>query len=276
VKPAELLRRHGLRPKKGWGQNFLGDERLLSELASLARLRPGDVVVELGAGLGHFTRALAATGARAVAVERDRELAPVLRQELPGVEVVEADAKSFDLRAVASRAGQRVVVCGNLPYHLSSPILFHLLDQRAAVRRAVLLLQREVAERIAAPPGGRDYGLLSVLLQHVADASLELAVPRHAFTPPPEVESAALVLEFLEQPRAAVHDEARFRALVKAAFSKRRKTLWNALKGMPGAREALEKAGIDPQRRAETLTVEEFASIERGFKDSPGSPSAPG
>jgi 16S rRNA (adenine1518-N6/adenine1519-N6)-dimethyltransferase len=276
VKPAELLRRHGLRPKKRWGQNFLGDERLLSELASLARLRPGDVVVELGAGLGHFTRALAATGARAVAVERDRELAPVLRQELPGVEVVEADAKSFDLRAVASRAGQRVVVCGNLPYHLSSPILFHLLDQRAAVRRAVLLLQREVAERIAAPPGGRDYGLLSVLLQHVADASLELAVPRHAFTPPPEVESAALVLEFLEQPRAAVHDEARFRALVKAAFSKRRKTLWNALKGMPGAREALEEAGIDPQRRAETLTVEEFASIERAFKDSPGPPSAPG
>jgi 16S rRNA (adenine1518-N6/adenine1519-N6)-dimethyltransferase len=276
VKPAELLRRHGLRPKKRWGQNFLGDERLLSELASLARLRPGDVVVELGAGLGHFTRALAATGARAVAVERDRELAPVLRQELPGVEVVEADAKSFDLRAVASRAGQRVVVCGNLPYHLSSPILFHLLDQRAAVRRAVLLLQREVAERIAAPPGGRDYGLLSVLLQHVADPSLELAVPRHAFTPPPEVESSALVLEFLEQPRAAVHDEARFRALVKAAFSKRRKTLWNALKGMPGAREALKKTAIDPQRRGETLTVAEFASIERAFKDPPGSPSAPG
>jgi 16S rRNA (adenine1518-N6/adenine1519-N6)-dimethyltransferase len=276
VNPAELLRRHGLRPKKQWGQNFLGDERLLSELASLARLRAGDLVVELGAGLGHFTRALAATGARVVAVERDRELAPVLRQELPGVEVVEADAKSFDLRAVASRAGQRVVVCGNLPYHLSSPILFHLLDQRAAVRRAVLLLQREVAERIAAPPGGRDYGLLSVLLQHVADASLALAVPRHAFTPPPEVESAAVVLEFLEQARAAVHDEARFRALVKAAFSQRRKTLWNALKGMPGAREALERTGIDPQRRGETLTVAEFASIERRFKDSPGSPSAPG
>src|SRR6267378_3321488 len=130
VRPAELLRRHGLRPKKGWGQNFLGDEQLLSSLAALARLRPGDVAVELGAGLGHFTRALAATGAQVVAVERDRELAPILRIELPGVQVEEADAKSFDLRAVAARAGQRVVVCGNLPYHLSSPILFHLLDQR--------------------------------------------------------------------------------------------------------------------------------------------------
>jgi 16S rRNA (adenine1518-N6/adenine1519-N6)-dimethyltransferase len=265
VKPAELLRRHGLRAKKQWGQNFLGDDELLSELAALARLGPGDTVVELGAGLGHFTRALAATGARVVAVERDRELAPILREQLPDAEVVEADAKSFDLRAVAARAGRRIVVCGNLPYHLSSPILFHLLDQREALQRAVLLLQREVAERIAAPPGGRDYGLLSVLVQHVADASLGLAVPRHAFTPPPEVESVALVLEFLERPRAEVRDEARFRALVKAAFAQRRKTLWNALKPMPGAREALERAGIDPQRRGETLTVEEYASIERLF-----------
>ena len=263
VKPAELLRRHGLRPKKDWGQNFLGDEAVLGELAALARLGPGDTVVELGAGLGHFTRALRATGARVVAVERDRELVPVLRAELPEVEVAEADAKTFDLRAVAAKS--RVVVCGNLPYHLSSPILFHLLDQRDAVRRAVLLLQREVAERIVAPPGGRDYGLLSVLLQHVAEARIGLAVPRHAFTPPPEVESAALVLEFLEKPRAQVRDEARFRALVKAAFSHRRKTLWNAVKAMPGAREALEAAGIDAKRRGETLTVEEFAAVERAL-----------
>ena len=265
VKPDELLRRHGLRPKKDWGQNFLGDEELLSSLAALARLKAGDTVVELGAGLGHFTRALASTGAHVVAVERDRELVPILRAELPGVEVAEADAKSFDLRQVAMRADQRVVVCGNLPYHLSSPILFHLLDQRAAVRRAVLLLQREVAERIAAQPGGRDYGLLSVLIQHVADVQLAISVPRHAFTPPPEVESAALVLEFLEKPRAAVRDERRFRVLVKAAFSQRRKTLWNAVRAVPGAREAMARAGIDPQRRGETLSVEEFASIERAL-----------
>ena len=265
MKPAELLRRHGLRPKKDWGQNFLGDEELLASLAGLARLQRGDFVVELGAGLGHFTRVLAATGAHVVAVERDRELVPILRAELPDVEVAEADAKSFDLRVLAARARQRLVVCGNLPYHLSSPILFHLLDQREAVRRAVLLLQREVAQRIAAPAGGRDYGLLSVLVQHVAEPRLALSVPRHAFTPPPEVESAVLVLEFLDRPRAEVADEARFRTLVKAAFSQRRKTLWNALKQVPGGREALQKAGVDPQRRAETLTVEEFASVERAL-----------
>jgi 16S rRNA (adenine1518-N6/adenine1519-N6)-dimethyltransferase len=256
--PGELLRRHGLRPKKEWGQNFLGDARVLADLARLARAAPGDVIVELGAGLGHLTQALAATGARVVAVERDRELAPVLREELPGVEVVEADAATYDLGGF----GRRVIVCGNLPYHLSSPILFHLLDQRAAVKRAVLLLQREVAERIAAPPGGRDYGLLSVLVQHVADAEIALDVPRHLFTPPPDVESCALALEFLDAPRFEVHDERRFRALVKAAFGQRRKTLWNALKNFPGGREALKRAGIDPQRRAETLSVEEFASIE--------------
>jgi 16S rRNA (adenine1518-N6/adenine1519-N6)-dimethyltransferase len=263
--PSEILRRHGLRPKKEWGQNFLGDERILRDLAALARLGPGDQVVELGAGLGHFTRMLASTGARVLAVERDRELAPILRAELPGVEVVEADAKTFDLQAVAQRAGGPVVLCGNLPYHLSSPIIFHLLDQRTAVKRAVLLLQREVAERIAAEPGGRDYGLLSVLVQHVADARIGLSVPRHAFTPPPEVESCALVLEMLPQPRGAVKDEQRFRTLVKAAFSQRRKTLWNAIKPMPGAREALVAAGIDPQRRGETLSVEEFAAVERAL-----------
>jgi 16S rRNA (adenine1518-N6/adenine1519-N6)-dimethyltransferase len=260
-RPAELLRAHGLRPKKDWGQNFLGDPRILDSLAALASVQAGDTVVELGAGLGHLTRALLATGARVVAVERDRELAPILRAELPAAEVVEADAKSFDLSSVA--AGSKVVVCGNLPYHLSSQILFHLLDQRRFVRRAVLLLQREVAERIAAEPGGRDYGVLSVLVQLVADAHVGLAVDRHAFTPPPRVDSSALVIDFLAEPRAKVQDERRFRALVKAAFAQRRKTLWNSVASVEGAREALLRAGIDPQRRAETLSVAEFAAIER-------------
>jgi len=264
--PGQLLRKHGLRPKKEWGQNFLGDPGVLAALARLARATPEDVIVELGAGLGHFTRVLAATGAHVVAVERDRELVPILRKELPGsVEVVEADAKSFDLK----RIGRRAIVCGNLPYHLSSPILFHLMDQRQSVKRAVLLLQAEVAERIAAPPGGRDNGLLSVLVQHVADAEIAFDVPRHLFTPPPEVESCALVLDFLDTPRAQVNDERRFRALVKAAFGLRRKTLWNALKNFPGGREALQRSGIDPQRRAETLSVDEFAAIERAIQPRP-------
>jgi 16S rRNA (adenine1518-N6/adenine1519-N6)-dimethyltransferase len=269
--PAQILRRHGLKPKKEWGQNFLGDEGILREMAALAGLQPGDTVVELGSGLGHYTRALLATGAKVVAVERDRELVPLLKEEFASelaagtVRVEEADAKSFDLAAVAAGAGGPIVLCGNLPYHLSSPILFHLLDQRAQVRRAVFLLQKEVAERVAAAPDTSEYGLLSVLLGLFADARIGMQVGRRHFHPPPEVESAVLVLDFLAAPRATIVDEQRFRALVKAAFAQRRKTLWNALRPVPGAREALQAAGIDPQRRGETLSPEEFASIERAF-----------
>ena len=249
-RPIEILRRHGLHPKKEWGQNFLGDPRILGSLAGLARAGPGDLVVELGAGLGHLTRARAASGATVVAVERDRELVPILKELLPAVEIAEADAKSFDLAPLAARAGRQVIVCGNLPYHLSSPILFHLLDQRVHVRRAVLLLQREVAERIAAPPGGRAYGLLSVLVQHVADAEIGLQVSKHSFHPPPDVESSALVLEFRDELRAPVQDEKRFRLLVKAAFQQRRKTLWNSIKAFLGGREAVQKAGGRCERNA--------------------------
>jgi len=267
VTPAELLRRHHLKPKKDWGQNFLGDARVLRDLAELTGAKKGDLVVELGAGLGHFTRALAATGAHVVAVERDRELAPILREELLqlDVEVLEADAKTFDLRPLVEKHGRPIILCGNLPYHLSSPILFNLMDQRRMLERAVLLLQREVAERVAEPPGSRDYGLLSVLVQHVADARIGLQVSRTYFTPPPDVESSVLVLDFLPELRAPVVDEKRFRVLVKAAFSQRRKTIWNAVRSVPGAREALAPAGIDPQRRGETLTVAEFAAIERAM-----------
>ncbi|MBS2022476.1 MAG: ribosomal RNA small subunit methyltransferase A [Deltaproteobacteria bacterium] len=240
---------------------------MLGALADLAELTPQDTVVEFGAGLGHFTRLLRETGAKVVAVERDRELAPILRAEVEplGVSVIEADAKTFDLSLIAQGAGGRVVLCGNLPYHLSSPILFHLLDQRKFLKRAVLLLQKEVAERVAAPPDTSEYGLLSVLVQHVADARVGLQVPRHFFHPPPDVESAALVLEFLETPRAPVTDELRFRTVVKAGFSQRRKTLWNAMKSLPGGREAIVATGIDRMRRGETLSVEEFASLERAL-----------
>ena len=272
--PAELLRRHNLRAKKDWGQNFLGDERILAEMAALARLTAQDTVVELGAGLGHYTRALAESGAQVIAVERDRELVPILKEELKGlrVEVEEADAKSFALGPVAARAQGKIVLVGNLPYHLSSPILFHLLDERTAVKRAVFLLQREVAERIAAPPDSENFGLLSVLIGLHADAEIGLRVGAKAFHPPPEVESAVLVLEMLASPRAEVVSEDRFRAVVKAAFAQRRKTLSNALKAVPGAREALEVSGIDPKRRGETLSVAEFAAIERAIGPLPVQP----
>lgn len=274
--PGILLRRHGLHPKKQWGQNFLGDVDTQARIAALTAAGPEDTVVELGAGLGHLTSQLAKSGAKILAVERDRELAPVLRAELgptfPNVRIVEADATSFDLAGAAREAGRPVIVCGNLPYHLGSPILFHVLDNRVHVRRLVVLLQKEVVERIVSAPDTENYGLLSVLLQHVADVELAMRVPSGVFVPPPAIDSAVLVAEMLPTLRAPVSDEPTFRALVKAAFAQRRKTLSNALKPIAEKDRlglAAEQAGIDLRRRGETLSVEEFAALERALAAIP-------
>jgi len=267
--PRALLDRHGLKAKKSWGQNFLGDEEILDHIARLAVEVEGERVVELGAGLGHLTVRLLARGARVIAVERDRDMAKVLREELgERIELLEADAVTLDYGKLAAEDHQ-VAVVGNLPYHLTSPILFSLLDQAEHVSRAVFLLQREVAERLAARPGTKDWGLLSVLLQLRARVHVVRRVPAGAFHPPPDVESAVLHAA-LGPPRAAVGDEDRFRKLVKAGFAQRRKTLWNALgaariAGPERLRAALDAAGVDGQRRGETLEVEEWAALARAL-----------
>ena len=275
--PRALLDKYELRAKKSWGQNFLGDEGILDDIARLAAPGAADAVVELGAGLGHLTARLLARGARVVAVERDRDMARVLRGELGGrITLLEADAARVDYgeirRLIAPStptAVPKLAVVGNLPYHLTSPILFSLLDQLEHVSRAVFLLQREVAERLAARPGSRDWGLASVFLQREADVSVERIVPPGAFVPPPNVESAVLCALF-RAPTDAVAVPERFRRLVKAGFAQRRKTLRNALEAAriaPPERlaEALARAGVDPGRRGETLTVAEWAAIDRAL-----------
>lgn len=287
--PRALLERYDLRAKKTWGQNFLGDPAVLDDIAALAATEPGEAVVELGAGLGHLSSRLLLRGARVVAVERDRDMVRVLRRELGDrITLLEADAARLDWPELAERFGtpdpggqaapdpssrRRLAVAGNLPYHLSSPILFSLLDAAPSIRRAVFLLQREVAERLAAEPGGKEYGLLSVLLQRHAEVEVARRVPAGAFWPPPKVESAVLCAQF-RPPAEAVLDEARFRRLVKAGFGQRRKTLRNALEaGRVAPAEqltaAMEAAGIDPARRGETLSVAEWAALERALGEPP-------
>ena len=268
--PKELLRRHGLRPKQSWGQNFLGDPDALARIAQAVRLSPGEVVVELGPGLGHLTRALLATGATVVAVERDRDMVRVLEGlGLPNLRVVAANAA--DVRFAELAGVSPVAVCGNLPYHLTSSILFEVLEQRLQVSRAVFTLQKEVVTRLAARPGNRDYGLLTVLLGLYFDVEELFVLPARMFHPPPKVDSAVVRLTTRASPRAPVHGDERFVRLVKAAFAQRRKTLWNSLRSDEGlasperVRAALEAAGVDPTRRAETLSIEEFAAIERAL-----------
>lgn len=275
--PRALLGRYALRAKKSWGQNFLANEEILDQIAQLAAPSPGARVVELGAGLGHLTARLLAHGARVVAIERDRDMARVLRGELGDrIDLREADAARLDFAALAREgtapgadAPPRVAVVGNLPYHLTSPILFSLIDQAPHVARAVFLLQREVAERLAVPPGAREGGILTILLQREADVSIERIVPPGAFHPPPKVHSAVLCALF-RPPADAVIDPARFRKLVKAGFAQRRKTLSRALgSARIASQEALSgafaAAGVDPQRRGETLTLAEWAALERSL-----------
>lgn len=267
--PADLLRRFGLKPKYSWGQNFLGDETALAKIAEAVELKKDEPVVELGPGLGHLTRALLKTGAKVTAVERDRDMVRVLESmKLPGLNVVAGNAAEIDF---AKTAGvDQVAVVGNLPYHLSSTILFEVLDQSHHVTRAVFTLQLEVVTRLAAPPGGRDYGLLSVLLGLRYEVELVFKLSRNLFHPPPNVDSAVVRLTRRAQPSAEVKDEARFRKLVKAGFAHRRKTLLNSLKGDPVFKAmdlaaALTQAGLDGTRRAETLSVAEFAALERAL-----------
>ncbi len=266
--PREMLRRLGLTAKHSWGQNFLSDEGVLERIAEEALLRPGEPCVELGPGLGHLTRFLLATGAKVTAVERDRDMVDGLkRQQIEGLTLVEGNAAETDFAKVAG--ADQVVVVGNLPYHLSSPILFEVLDQADHVTRAVFTLQQEVVDRLAVEPGSRESGVLTVMLSLRFRVECAFEIPAHFFHPPPKVDSAVLKLTRLPKPRAEVISEARFRKVVKAGFAQRRKTLSNSLKTEKTLctdwAPVLAKAGVDGQRRAETLSVEEFAAIERAL-----------
>jgi 16S rRNA (adenine1518-N6/adenine1519-N6)-dimethyltransferase len=269
-----LLARYGLRPKKSWGQNFLEDENIRIRIVAAAGLGAEDVVVEIGAGLGAITARLLPTARRVIAVERDRDMVRVLTGELgadPRLVIREEDALSFDLAAAAREAGRPLVVVGNLPYQITSPLLFKIAEESAGgevVGRAVLMVQREFAERMVAPPGGKIYGRLSVMIQQLARVRRLFDVGSHAFLPRPAVTSTVFSLEPRPAPLAPVKDAALFAAAVRVGFGARRKTLRRALAtafGDAPAQAALEAAGIDGARRAETLAVEEFGRLADGL-----------
>ncbi len=258
--------------RRALGQHFLRDAGIARRIVEIAGLTPADLCVEIGPGEGVLTFLLAERAGRLLALEVDEKLVEGLRSRLaalPHVEVRQADARRFDYAALPTLRPSpegRVVIVGNLPYSVSKPILERLVAARTAVSEMVLTLQKEVAERVAAGPGSKRYGALSVLTQLYCDVRLALAIPPGAFRPPPKVDSAVLHLRVLATPRVPVGDEGKFHRLVKAAFGQRRKTLANALAGRLGvsvatARQWLAAAGIDPGRRAETLSLEEFSRL---------------
>ncbi len=264
--PRRILAEAGLFAKKSFGQHFLLDQDVLAYMARLAVRAPGETIIELGAGLGALTHHLLLAGANVVAIERDRELVPLLRRALDWagerLVVLERDAGKLDYEASAAEHGASTVA-GNLPYNIGSRIIVSLANARALVSRGVFLLQREVAERVVATAGQSSYGLLSVLVQRSFDAELVRVVSRHAFAPPPKVQSAVITLAV----RAAEsEDDEALVIAARAAFSARRKMLRSALAtafDVPAARLApvFVTAKIDPTARAETLAVFELRRL---------------
>ncbi|HME93478.1 MAG TPA: 16S rRNA (adenine(1518)-N(6)/adenine(1519)-N(6))-dimethyltransferase RsmA [Methylomirabilota bacterium] len=254
------------------GQHFLRDRSVVDRLLDLVRPTARDLVVEIGPGRGALTEALASRAGRLIALEIDPELVGSLQARFAGaphVEIRHADARRFDagrLRALVPHPEGRVVVVGNLPYSVGKPILAALVDAGPQVDAMALMLQKEVAERVAAAPGSKTYGALSVLTQAAASVRLAFSVPPGAFSPPPQVESAVIHLEPHREPPVPIADPSRFGAVVRAAFSQRRKSLANALAAglaisADRARRLAREAGIDPGRRAESLSLAEFARL---------------
>jgi 16S rRNA (adenine1518-N6/adenine1519-N6)-dimethyltransferase len=249
------------RPKKRFGQHFLHERRVVERIVEAFRPRPDDHVIEIGPGPGVLTRALLGRVGRLEAVEIDRDLAARLRSEFPPETLTlhSADVLDFDFCARAA-PGKKLRVLGNLPYNISTPLLFHLIAQVGCLQDMLFMLQKEVVERLAAGPGGKDYGRLSVMIQWRLRVEKLFDVAPGAFTPPPRVDSSVVRLTPHASPPVTVDDPLRFEAIVRSAFTMRRKTLRNSL-GALVSKADFALAGIDAGRRAETLTLAEFAAL---------------
>lgn len=270
---AQLFRRHSFRPKKRFGQNFLVDRNVLNKILDAADIHEGDCVLEIGPGAGTLTLALAERGANVVAVEVDRHLIAILQEVLadhPNARVVNADILGLDLHSLLAEHfdEQRVKIIGNLPYYITSPIISQLLLARPGIERIVLMVQKEVAERMKASAGTKDFGSLTVFVQFHAEVEIIAHVSKNVFQPPPEVSSAILRLTPRSAPPVQVPSEEVFFDVVHCAFGQRRKTLLNSLSDCPAlglskeqVAEILRDADIDPSRRAETLPLADFARI---------------
>ena len=249
-------------PRKRFGQHFLHDRTVIERIITAIDPKPDQIIVEIGPGRGALTLPLLDRGGRLHAIELDRDLAarlPAIAAGRGEFTLHQADAVTFDLTALAGDRRLRVV--GNLPYNISTPLLFHLIDQIDVVEDMTFMLQKEVADRLAAAPRSKAYGRLSVMVQWRCDVELLFDVAPDAFVPPPKVYSSVLCLRPRPSP-LAVGDAQRFHDIVQAAFSQRRKTLRNSLRSLLD-QPAFERAGIDSRRRAEELSLEEFAQLAR-------------
>lgn len=278
--PSVLLKAWNLKPKKQLGQNFLSDPSSATMIVNRADIGPDDVVLEVGAGLGALTVPAARTASYVYAVETDRNLIDLLRAELlaaqiDNAEVIKEDILRLDIEAFLDERGieRKIVVMGNLPYNISSQVIVKLVHARHRVQKAVIMLQKELAERLMATPGNKTYGRITAMLNYCGDIRGLATLGAHLFHPKPNVDSQVIEIAFKDEPDFPARDEAFLYAVIKAAFGQRRKNLRNALAGselhVPAelADQALLAADIDPKRRAETMDVREFVALSHSLAD---------
>jgi len=274
--PKILLAAHNIHPKKQLGQNFIVNPSFTEMIVKRAGILPEDIILEIGAGLGALTIPLARRAKKVFAVEKDRQIIPILNTEilvsgLTNISIIEKDILSVEIKALEENMGGKIVVMGNLPYNISSQILVQLIQSREGISRAVLMFQKELAQRITAEAGCKDYGRLTVMLRYCSDIKKLADAKASLFFPKPKVDSQIIELKFKKEIDHKAADEPFLFKVIKAGFGNRRKTLKNALAASElnidpnTAKGVLEKSGIDPIRRAETLTVEEFVKLSNNL-----------
>jgi 16S rRNA (adenine1518-N6/adenine1519-N6)-dimethyltransferase len=270
--PREIIKQYGIKPNKKLGQSFLIDINVINRIVHAVNISQEDIIVEIGAGIGVLTENIAKKAKRVIAVEIDRNLVEVLKDKLgiyDNVEVHCGDILKFDFNSVSETHNSKIKIIGNVPYNISSPLIFRLLSFRSVISDFMLMLQKEIVQRLVSMPGNKIYGVPSVILQMFASTEKIFDVSSTCFYPQPKVESAVVRGSFLEKPLVHLQDENFFTSLVKAAFAQRRKMLINNLKNSKlladieegKVKEVLSSAGIDGKRRGETLSVEEFGKL---------------
>ena len=275
--PREIINQYAIKPRKSLGQSFLMEQNVIERIASIANVTENDIVVEIGAGMGVLTEYLAQKAAKLVAVELDDQLVKVLDDRLSkynNIQIYHGNILRFDFREIADVKNRKIKIVGNIPYNISSPVLFYLLSFRDVINSFVLMMQKEVVQRLVAASGCKSYGVPSVILQMFADVEKVMDVPASNFYPRPKVESSVIKGMFLERSLIELTNEEFFIKLVRDSFAQRRKMLINNLKksklleDVPELflKEALILARIDGKRRSETLSVEEFGYLSNILK----------
>lgn len=268
----KILRDYGIRPKKSLGQSFLEDKNVINKILAISDIREDDTVIEIGAGVGIMTELFAQRAHKVVALDIDPRMIGILRERLAHydhVDIIQADILEYDLSLVSTKLrSQKIKVIGNIPYNISSQILFQLLAYRHCISSMILMFQKELADRLIAHPGTKDYGIPTVFVSMFTECSREMVVPRGCFYPQPEITSAVMKMIVRRNPLIDIKDHQLFSKIVKIAFSKRRKTLLNNLRtshvlhySEEDIMASLKNAGIDGKRRAETLTAEELGGL---------------